>query len=171
MQLEVDVSYEQYFEATRLLHLHTTRKRRWNFLFAWYGYPILGVVFAILTVLLWSTDRRLSPSVVFNIGATIFFFWCRFNFATRVRKMYEQQAKNFPGTMTLTPTGLRFERRNGTASTDYRWNAFEQWLEQPEMFLLFPGPLSFVRIPKDKLTAAEQDEVRGWLSSAPQLAK
>jgi hypothetical protein len=34
------------------------------------------------------------------------------------------------------------------------------------MFLLFPGLLSFVRIPKDKLTSAEQDEVRGWLSAA-----
>lgn len=34
------------------------------------------------------------------------------------------------------------------------------------MFLLFPGPLAFVRIPKDKLTTAEQDEARGWLSAS-----
>jgi YcxB-like protein len=166
MQMEVDLSHEQYFEATRLSHLHTTRKRRWSFLIAWYGYPILGVVFALLTVLVWLSDQRLSSGVVFNLCATIFFLWCRFGFAARIRKMYEQQAKNFPGTMTLTPTGLRFERKNGTASTDYTWNAFEQWLERPEMLLLFPGPLSFVRIPKDMLTSAEQDEVRGWLSVA-----
>lgn len=166
MQMEVDLSHEQYFEATRLLHLHTTRKRRWSFWIAWYVYPALGVVFAILTVLVWISDQRLSSGVVFNLCATIFFLWCRFSFASRVRKLYEQQAKNFPGTMTLTPTGLRFERKNGTANTDYTWNAFEQWLERPEMFLLFPGPLAFVRIPKDKLTTAEQDEARGWLSAS-----
>ena len=137
----------------------------------WYGYPILGVVFALLTVLQWSIDRRFSGAVISCIGATIFFFWCRFSFATRVRKTYEQQAKNLHGTMTLTPTGLRYERINGTANGDYTWRAFEQWLEQPEMFLLFPGPLSFVRIPKDKLTTVEQDEVRGWLSAASHLVK
>jgi hypothetical protein len=166
MQMEVDLSYEQYFDANRLLHLHTTRRRRWNFWIVWYGYPALGVVFAFLTIIEWLTARQLTGSIIFNIGATIFFLWCRFSFASRVRKMYEQQAKNFHGMMTLTPAGMRYERMNGTANTDFTWNAFEQWLERPEMFLLFPSPLSFTRIPKDKLTSVEQDEVRGWLSAA-----
>ena len=68
--------------------------------------------------------------------------------------------------MILSPTGLRFERKNGTANVDYAWSGIEGWLERPEMFLLFPGPLSFVRIPKDKLASAEQDEVRGWISGS-----
>jgi hypothetical protein len=79
--------------------------------------------------------------------------------------LYELQAKNLAGKIILTPTGLRFERKNGTANVDYTWGGIERWIERPEMFLLFPGPISFVRIPKDKLTAAEQDEVREWMSS------
>ena len=165
MQIEVNQSHQQYFKATRLFHLHTTTKRSWSFLIVWYVFPILGVVFALLTFLVWFSSRNLNAGVVSNLVATIFFFWCRVGFPSRIRRMYEQQAKNFAGTMTLNPTGLRFERKNGTANTDYTWNAFEQWLERPEMFLLFPGPLSFVRSQR-KTVSAEQDEVRGWLSAA-----
>jgi hypothetical protein len=52
--------------------------------------------------------------------------------------MYNQQSHNLRGTMTLTASGLRFECANGTASTDYTWNAFEQWIDRPQMFLVFP---------------------------------
>jgi hypothetical protein len=78
MQMEVNLSYEQYFEANRLLHLHTTRRRSQNFWCVWYGYPALGVVFAFLTIIEWLTARQLNGSIIFNIGATVFFFWCRF---------------------------------------------------------------------------------------------
>src|SRR5271170_4635152 len=47
MQMEIDLSDEQYFEANRLFYLNTTRKRRWNFWPIWYGYPILGIVFLV----------------------------------------------------------------------------------------------------------------------------
>jgi hypothetical protein len=169
MQIEVDMTYKQYFEATRLMLLNTTAKRRWNYWCLWYVYPVLGTVFAFLTVFMWIIDdRRITGTVLFNLLAAFFFFWCRFSFPSRARKLYEQQATNLQGTMTLTPAGLRYERKNGTASTDYTWNGFENWIERPEMFLVFPNNLSFIRIPKDTMTSTEIDDVRGWF---PVLAK
>jgi hypothetical protein len=169
MQIEVDTSYRQYFEATRLLCLHTTKSRKWNFWMGWYGYPVLGAIFALLAVITWFSERRASALVVFNIMASVYLLWCRFGYPRRLRKMYSQQAKNFPGVMTLTPMGMRFERKNGSANTDYTWKAFESWMERPDMFLLFPSPLSFIRIPKNKLTDAEQDQVREWISASSKL--
>jgi hypothetical protein len=166
MQIEVDMTFEQYFEATRLLCLHSTKTRRFNYIFIWYVYPIMGAVFALVAVYFWISEKNFSTPVIINIAASIFFFWCRFSFPARARKLYDQQSMNFPGIMTLTSGGMRFERKNGTATTDYSWAAFETWLERAPMFLVFPGPLSFIQIPKNKLTNAEQDEVRAWISAS-----
>jgi hypothetical protein len=166
MEIEVQMTYDQYFEGTRLFSLNTTRSRRFCFLLIWYGYPILAVLFAFFTVFLCIFgDRAISP-IAWSFGGSVFFVWARLAYARRIRKMYDQQAANMGGRMILSPTGLRFERKNGTANVDYAWSGIEGWLERPEMFLLFPGPLSFVRIPKDKLASAEQDEVRGWISGS-----
>jgi hypothetical protein len=134
-----------------------------------YGYPVLGAVFALLAIMIWIGGKRFNAGVVFQMGASVFFFWCRFRFPARVRKIYDLQIGSLAGVMTLTSAGMRFERRNGTATTDYTWAAFTTWMERSDMFLAFPNPCSFVRIPKDKLTTAEQDEVRGWLSAHSKL--
>lgn len=166
MEIEVQMTYDQYFEGTRLFSLNTTRSRRFCFLLIWYGYPILAVLFAFFTVFLCIFgDRAISP-IAWSFGGSVFFVWARLAYARRIRKMYDQQAENMAGRMILSPTGLPFEGKNGTANVDYAWSGMEGWLERPETFLLFPGPLSFVRIPKDKLASAEQDEVRGWISGS-----
>lgn len=153
-----------------MFNLNTTTYRRFCFYLIWYGYPILAAAFALLTVLIWIGERRFSSFLLIEFAVSVFFLWGRFAYPRRIRKLYELQAKNLVGKMTLTPTGLRFERKNGTANVDYTWSDIERWIERPEMFLLFPGPISFVRIPKDKLTAAEQDELRGWMSSAVKVS-
>jgi hypothetical protein len=73
--------------------------------------------------------------------------------------------------MTIGPSGLDYERRDGTANTQYRWDAFETWIEKPDAFLLMPSLQSFVRIPKDKLTEAEQAEIRTWIAATVKPAK
>jgi hypothetical protein len=166
MEIEVAMTYDQYFDGTRLFNLNTTRTRCICFLLIWYGYPILAALFAFLTVFLCIFGDRTIGPLVWPFGALAFFVWARLAYGRRIRKLYDQQAANMVGRMILSPTGFRFERKNGTANVDYTWGGIESWLERPEMFLLFPGPLSFVRIPKDKLTNEEQDEVRGWISSS-----
>jgi hypothetical protein len=169
MQIDVDMSFEQYFEANQLFCLKTTRWRRFNYLFLAYVYPILGTVFAILAVQMAIVQHAISGALV-QLAFSLFFFWCRFRYPVRVRKHYDQQAKNLPGTMTLTSEGMRFERKSGTANFDYTWAAFESWIDKPGMFLLMPGGTMFYRIPKDKLTSDEQAQVRGWLSSSKLLS-
>jgi hypothetical protein len=142
--------------------------RKINYWALMWGFPILGVVFALLAVLM--AVKGWAGVVIWCLAASVFFFWCRFRYPARVRKLFDQQAKNFAGTMTLNSAGMRFERTDGAANTDYTWTAFDSWIDEPGMFLLLMGPTMFIRIPKDKLTTAEQAEVRGWLSSSKLLS-
>jgi hypothetical protein len=169
MQIDVDMSFEQYFEACQLFCLKTTRWRRINYRAVMWAYPILGAVFALLAILTAIGNRGLSSAVSWQVAASVFFFASRFGYPARIRKLYNQQATNFAGTMTLTADGMRFERTNGTANTHYTWAAFDSWIDRPEMFMVLPGPTIFIRIPKDKLTSDEQEQVKGWLSSSKLL--
>jgi hypothetical protein len=170
MQIDVEMSFEQYFEVCRIFGTKTTRSRRINYWALMWGFPILGVVFALLAVLMVVTERGSTSWIIFPLAASVFFFWCRFGYPAGVRKLYDQQAKNFAGTMTLNSAGMRFERTDGAANTDYTWAAFDRWIDEPEMFLVLTGPTMFIRIPKDKLTSDEQEQVRGWLSSSKLLS-
>jgi hypothetical protein len=169
MQIDIDMSFEQYFEANQLFcRKSTTSWRRFNYWMLIYGYPVLGAVFALLAVQL--VLQRAIVGALIEFLCSIFFFWARFRYPARIRKIYDQQAKDLAGVMTLSLDGLRFERKNGTANADFKWVAFDRWIDKPDMFMILTGPVMFYRIPKDKLTSAEQEQVRGWLSSSKLLS-
>lgn len=167
MQIHVDMTFEQYFEACRYFCTKTTRWRRFNYYAGLYVLPLMAVVFAVLAVL--SAISQTWVAVIWNVAASAFLFWSRFRYPRRMRKMYDQQSKNFAGMMTLTQDGMRFVRDNGTGDANYTWLAFDSWIDRPDMFLVLPGPTMFIRIPKDKLTGEEQSLIRGWLSSSKLL--
>ena len=166
MQIYADMTYEQYFEANRLWLLNTTRKRRWNFWALMYVYPVLGVWFALIAVVLWLVDHHLDWAAWMSIGASVFYFCRRFYFPIKVRKCYDRAAKQYPKRMTLSSTGMHVERPDNMVSSDISWSALEGWMDRPDSFFGLLSDTSFIRIPKDKLTPAEQDEVRGWLAAA-----
>jgi len=169
MQIDVDMSFEQYFEACQLFCNKTSGWRRLNYWMLIYGFPVLGAISALLAAQMAIVQHAFMSASV-QLLFSVFLFWYRFRYPTRVRKIYDQQAKDLVGVMTLTPQGLRFERTNGTANADYKWAAFDRWIDKPGMFMVLTGPVMFYRIPKDKLTSVEQDEVRGWLSSSKLLS-
>jgi len=170
MQIDVDMSFEQYFEACQLFcRKATTPWRRFNYWLLIYGYPILGAIFALLAVQLAIVQHAIAAASI-QLLFSIFMFWFRFRYRARVRKIYDQQAKDFAGVMTITAEGIYFERRNGTANTNYKWATLDRWIDRPEMFMVLTGPVLFYRIPKDKLTSDEEAQVRGWLSSSKLLS-
>jgi hypothetical protein len=166
MQYDTDMSYEQYWQANRACLVQTSRSRRWNFWFTWYVAPIIGVTFWVAGIVLYRQIGEFSGPVGLNFVFGASLVWCRFQFSRKVRKLYEQQASHFVGRMTVEPSGLDYERHDGTAKVHYSWNAFTFWIERPEEFLLIPGPGSFVRISKGKLTTDEQNQVRKWMTSS-----
>ncbi len=170
MRIDVDMSFQQYFEACQLFcRRATTPWRRFNYWMLIYGYPVFGAIIALAAAQMAIVQHAYVGAVI-QFLFSIFFFWARFRYPTRVRKIYDQQAKDLIGIMTLAPEGVRFERANGTANADYKWVAFDRWIDKPDMFMILTGPVMFYRIPKDKLTSDEQAQVRRWLSSSKLLS-
>src|SRR5262245_38916754 len=127
MQIEVEMSFEQYFEACQLFcRKATTPWRRFNYWMLIYGYPIIGAIIALAAVQLAIVQHSIAGATIQALIST-FFFWARFRYPARVRKIYDQQAKDLVGLMTITPEGIRFERANGTANADYKWVVFDRW--------------------------------------------
>lgn len=164
IEIEVETTYEQFLECNRLFCQKTTWSRRFGYFLMQYVYPAIGAIFAVLAVMMWTGQRRLGTNVVILMACAMLLLACRLSFARRVRKLYAKLGKNLIGTMRLTQEGLYFGRRNGTANANFTWKGLEGWIERPEMLMAIPGPTSFIRIPKDKLTPAEQEQVRNWLS-------
>jgi len=73
MEIEVAMTYNEYFEGNRLFCLNTTTYRRVCFWLIWYGYPILAIAFALLTVLIWIGERRFSSFLVIEFAVSVFF--------------------------------------------------------------------------------------------------
>lgn len=167
MQIHVDMTFEQYFEACRYFCSKTTLRRRINYYMLLYGFPLLGTGFAVLAIS--SAISQMWTAVCWNVASSMFFFWFRLRYPARVRKVYDQQSKHLAGLMTLSADGIRFQRDNGTADTNYTWAAFDGWIDRPQMFMVLLGPTMFFRIPKDKLTGEEQSQIKGWLSSSKLL--
>jgi hypothetical protein len=128
-----------------------------------YVYPLLGLFFAGVGILTCFKSSNPVSGAVFPFAASIFFFWYRFSSRKRWRKFYERQARDLSGRMTLTEEGISYETADKIALLARKWSGFDSWLERPTMFLLFTSSSLFFRIPKDKLSADEQDEVRGWI--------
>jgi hypothetical protein len=171
MQIEVEMNYEQFFEANRLLLMHSTRSRRWNFICAWYACPVLSVILVLMALWLWSLTGHFTLQLFWLFFIAVGCGWCRLGFMRRVRRVFNEQRKHLTGTMRLEPSGLDYVRADESANAHFAWTAFESWLDTPDSFLLFPSSFSLVRIPKEKLTEAEQSEVRGWIAPVAALAK
>lgn len=101
MQISVNMNYEQYFEANRLLLLHTTRKRKWNFLAAWYICPVISVIFLIESVWFWTLERQFSMTIFWCLLLAFICGWCRIGYQRRVRGLFLQQEKHFSGVMRI----------------------------------------------------------------------
>ena|ERR1700728_868401 len=97
MEIEVAMTYAEFFEGNRLFNLNSTTSRRLCFYLIWYGFPILVVLFSLLTIFLWLGAQRFDIAVVVNFLVSVYFLWARFAYTRRLRKLYERQAKNMVG--------------------------------------------------------------------------
>ncbi len=170
MQIHVEMNYSEYFEANRLLLLHTTATRKWNFISAWYFCPVMAVILMILVVVIWASTGHFSLTLFWCIFMAAVCAWSRIGFARRVRSTFLQQQKHLDGTMRLDESGLDYDRSDVTANAHLSWAAFDSWLETPESFLLF-ALCSVTRIPKKDLSQVDEVELREWITKEVKPAK
>ena len=75
MEIEVAMTYAEFFEGNRLFNLNSTTSRRLCFYLIWYGFPILVALFSLLTIFLWLGAQRFDIAVVVNFLVSVYFLW------------------------------------------------------------------------------------------------
>jgi hypothetical protein len=89
--------------------------------------------------------------------------WAKFRTRSCLKQAYKAQEKQLNGQqMEISESGISGQWADGSASYQYKWSAFERFMDLPDAFLFLPNSVSFVRIPKDSLTPDEQQTIHGW---------
>lgn len=93
----------------------------------------------------------------------LFNFWLRWRADYCLKKLFDVQKNQLNGQiMDIEESGISGQWENGNATYQYKWSAFESFLELPDGFLFFPNSVAFVRVPKESLSADEQQTIKSW---------
>ena len=136
--LDVNMSFDEYFRANKAW-ISTSRKQQLWFWVVMYVFPALGLAsFVIAALSIWQ-NRSLVPAAIPYLMWGVWGCFCRLAYQRRVRKLYKIQAAEFFQRMEISEEGIFAERKDGTATFNYRWSGIARWIEKPEFFLLFPN--------------------------------
>ena len=83
---------------------------------------------------------------------------------------YTAQEKQLQGQlMDVDESGIIGQWADGNASYQYKWSAFERFIDLPDAFLFLPNSVSFVRIPKVSLSVEDQQDIKRWSGESSSL--
>lgn len=68
--------------------------------------------------------------------------------------------------MYIDESGIVGKSADDATSYQYKWSAFESFIDLPDAYLLLPNSVTFVRIPKNLLNIDEQENIRRWAEPA-----
>ena len=164
MRIVATISFEQFNEsilAMRKKYQRQNKRRRWS--------NVVFVVVASLTfaiVIQKSSAEFVGLSMVLLLLLIVLGVWSKWRAGYCLKQAYEVQKKQLNGqVMDIEDSGISGRWENGDASYQYKWSAFEDFLDLPNAFLLLPNSASFVRIPKASLSPEEQQTIRRWATT------
>jgi hypothetical protein len=147
----------------RAIKAYRTRTKflRWT---ARFGIGFVALVLATGVILLifaphGDSFHNLIPLFMFFI-LWILILWALPYLSARSQFRGSPSAKT-PITLVVTDAGLQF--RSQYTDSKVNWSAYVKWLEEKEIFALFPNPKVFIVIPKRAFTVDQVSEFRGFL--------
>jgi hypothetical protein len=120
------------------------------------------VVFSFTVLVMIKTSAVLSSFVVIGL---LFVLWLPLKYITHfcLKRSYKAQEKYLnEQQMDLSENGISGHSMDGTIRYEYKWSAFERFIDIPDAFILLPNATSFIRIPKKSLTVEDQQQIRRW---------
>jgi len=129
----------------------------------------LIVIFFFATLILAETsaDPQGAALAFVMVSASLVALWTFGTYYTRycLKKLYRAQEQQLnQQQMAITESGISGNAVDGTVTYSYKWSAFERFIEMPDAFLLLPNLATFLRIPKEHLSAEDQENIRQWRS-------
>jgi hypothetical protein len=159
------LTFEQYVASTRLIHFHTTLRRKFAYVTFFYITPplsCLGILFAIYKMI--QSWQTLGDGGEFVVWLILLWFSCcfvhyPFAFRKKLRKLYREQELGMPWTLEVSDEGVR-SIRPGRSDTRFEWGYFDGYIDDWEFFCLVRSKrLAFVSISKSELATEDFNEL------------
>jgi hypothetical protein len=166
LHIVATISFEQYKASLDALRKPAERrygKTKWLRIFF-----ITFFSFSLFIAI--KTPSTQQSSLLGFILLVLFFsaiwLWAKFRTQSCLKQAYTAQEKQFNGQhMDINESGIVGQWADGAVIYQYKWSAFERFIDLPDAILFLPNSVSFVRIPKEALSSEEQHEIKRWGAS------
>jgi hypothetical protein len=170
MRLQPKITFEQYRASYRLIAATKPKATKTR---SWQECIVLAVVCLVLGLAPHFPPAR-TPA--FTLYAVLILCWifckplARRSQDRSLRRFYaDEQAKLNDQVLTIDESGIACDQGNGQAKSHLTWQAFIRLVDVADAFVFLPSPNTFVRVPKETLTAADQELIRKWSSIVPNI--
>jgi hypothetical protein len=166
LHIEPTITFEQYRASLEAMRKPADRKFGKT---QWLRVAVIVIFSFSLFVAIKTPSTQNSSLVGFIIiillsSAT--WLWAKFRTQSCLKQAYHAQEKQLNGQrMDINESGIAGQWADGTASYEYKWSAFERFIDLPDALFFLPNSVSFVRIPKEALSSEEQQEIKRWGTS------
>ena len=128
----------------------------------WLNIAFIVIVSLTLTIAIQTSSTEVVGFfLVLALFLVLLSVWSKRRAKYCLKQTFEVQRKQLNGqVMDIDDSGISGQWENGNAAYQYKWSAFEGFLDLPNEFLFLPNSVSFVRIPKDSLSLDEQQMIR-----------
>jgi hypothetical protein len=163
LHIVATISFEQYtaaLSAMRKNYQQRVRKTGWLAMFF-----VAILCFSLAIALKTSVSRDFTLGIYFVL--VTLYVWSKLRAKSCLKQVYEAQKKQLNGQqMDINEAGISGQWEDGHATYQDQWSAFQNFAELPDALLFFPNSVSFVRIPKESLSAEDQLEIKRWAKNS-----
>jgi hypothetical protein len=163
LHVEPSITLEQYRAALEAIRKPSDKRFGRS---QWLRVAVIITLSFSIFIAVKTPDTQRSSLVVLISLATLYLalsLLTRFKTKSCLKQAYTAQEKQLQGQrMDVTESGIIGQWADGNASYQYKWTAFERFIELPDAFLFLPNSVSFVRIPKTSLSVEEQQDIKRW---------
>jgi hypothetical protein len=167
MQIRPRITFEEYlatYQAMRAVKPKSNRR-------SWRYYTFLLISCLVFGVAVESPPTRIPALSAFGgmlLLVVIRLATVRHSQAKCMRGVFaEEEFALNDNVLTIDDSGISCTRGNGLVGSHYRWAALIYFIEMPDALLFMPTPNSFVRVPKQDLSASDDQKIREWSAVIP----
>ncbi|HEY2861587.1 MAG TPA: hypothetical protein VGJ21_24475 [Terracidiphilus sp.] len=168
MQIRPKITFEEYLATHRAI---LAVKPKSGQLRSWWYYPVLLVTALAFGIAAQFPPTRIPALSIFAgmiIYAAIVTALAKRSRDKRMRRIFaEEEFALNDQVLTIDQSGISYVRGNGQATSHHRWDAFLYSTEMPDAIVFLPTPNTFIRVPKQHLSAADDQSIREWSAGIP----
>jgi hypothetical protein len=165
MEIRYTLTIPEFKEGYGMMWRQASFRHRINYwYFTWLGL-VMGLWILLMALVLFGTPHPNQPFVlllaVFGLAAVS----TPWRYRGLIRRNYRLQNLNTELSVSANSEGITVKRANKDAVSHYGWTAIERFVQSKNLFILFPGRLQFIPVPKRAMPPEQQQEFRALLEA------